>query len=810
MRARPFFPAALLALALAPTALAEIKEWHQYYDEGRKHIARNRPAEALGSLEEAVRLKPRSELNARPYGVIFIDYLPYYYLGVAHLQQKDYASAVRFFAEEEKNGAIKGRAELHKELQRLNAEAEAELRAQENRLLAQRAREEARRLLREALELQRAGKLDEALARLAGAQAAARDLDPQLQQQIEDTSRRMRNERKAREDAAATAHRLDQALSEGQRLLEQGQAAEAIVKFDEVLATDRAHSRALEGKRDAQERIRASKNRQALGAAFQEGKVHFEAARYEEARLRLTVAATDPANAQARELLERARAILEGTRQQKEERLKIEGLMSEAERLMESRKFPEAQVRFERILELDPEHVQARERYGRAERMTGEMIFEKWFPNQGPSLIFYQPSFALRDGVTVAEVDEPTLPVHGYASDDRGIAKLAFLVGDRVVAEQVPAAVPRNEEFKRQFPLEKGGNEIKVVATDTMGVEREATFRINRRLRFYETRAFLPSALAAALALVGTGLGVQRARRSRAIRRRFNPYIAGAPVLEDDMFFGRQKLMTRILNVLHHNSLMITGERRIGKTTFLYHLKKALEADTGTEYKFFPVFTDLQGVPESAFFHTLLADVADALQLSPPTLAALRFKPELEKYDGRDFSHDLQRVIEELKARTDRRVKLALLIDEVDVLNEYSERVNQRLRSIFMKTFSEHLVAIMSGVGVKRTWKSEGSPWYNFFDEVELKALSREEAEALIRQPVEGIFRFDQDAVEAIVAHSEMKPFFVQKFCIHSINRMLEEGRSVVRLADVEEVREAVLSEAREEAPPPVRHPVSA
>ena len=75
------------------------------------------------------------------------------------------------------------------------------------------------------------------------------------------------------------------------------------------------------------------------------------------------------------------------------------------------------------------------------------------------------------------------------------------------------------------------------------------------------------------------------------------------------------------------------------------------------------------------------------------------------------------------------------------MLNEYSERVNQRLRSIFMKTFSEHLVAIMSGVGIKRIWKSEGSPWYNFFDEIELTAFSREEAEALIRQPVEGVFR---------------------------------------------------------------------
>jgi hypothetical protein len=276
------------------------------------------------------------------------------------------------------------------------------------------------------------------------------------------------------------------------------------------------------------------------------------------------------------------------------------------------------------------------------------------------------------------------------------------------------------------------------------------------------------------------------------VRRRFNPYIAGAPVLDDSMFFGRQRLMNRILNVLHHNSLMITGERRIGKTTFLYHLKRALLTDDKTEYQFFPVLTDLQGVPESAFFHAVMGDVVEALSLRPETLQSLRFRPDDEGYDGRDFSHDLQRVIEELKTRTPKRVKLALLIDEVDVLNAYSERINQRLRSIFMKTFSENLVAIMSGVGIKRTWKSEGSPWYNFFDEVELHAFSREEAEALIRTPVQGVFRFEPEAVERILELSLLKPYLIQKFCVHAVNWMLEQGRTRVKPSDVEAVRDAV------------------
>jgi hypothetical protein len=266
------------------------------------------------------------------------------------------------------------------------------------------------------------------------------------------------------------------------------------------------------------------------------------------------------------------------------------------------------------------------------------------------------------------------------------------------------------------------------------------------------------------------------------------------------MFFGRQKLLNRLLSVLHHNSLMITGERRIGKTTFLYHLKKVLEADEGSEYRFYPVLIDLQGVPETQFFAALISDVVEGLALSPAGREGLRFRPGTQAYDGRDFSHDVQRVLHELEGRTSHKVKLALLIDEVDVLNGYSEHVNQRLRSIFMKTFSESLVAVMSGVGIKRTWQSEVSPWYNFFDEVELSVFTREEAEELIKTPVEGIFRYESAALERILERSGKKPYLIQKLCINAVNHMLEEDRSTVTLQDVRAIEEEVLLD-RDEAP---------
>jgi hypothetical protein len=121
-----------------------------------------------------------------------------------------------------------------------------------------------------------------------------------------------------------------------------------------------------------------------------------------------------------------------------------------------------------------------------------------------------------------------------------------------------------------------------------------------------------------------------------------------------------------------------------------------------------------------------------------------------------------------------------------------------------MKSFSENLVAVMSGVGIKRRWKSEVSPWYNFFDEIELAPFSRQEAEALVREPVAGVFRWRSEAVERVLELSRLKPYLVQKLCVHALNRMLEQGRSTIRLEDVDAARGAALTEdgpAEEPAP---------
>ena len=810
MRLRAPFVAGLLVLALgAPSVQAAPRSWYAYYLDARdKHIPAKRWKNALEELEQAVKLKPDSVLNEQTYGLNFEDYLPYFYEGKCHFALGDFNSAMRMFNIEEKAGKIQQRAELWKELRRLRAEADANQRGVDTAEKVRTLTQEVAKLRLRATELHKAGNYDEALKLLAQAEGTAKVLDAGTQGEIATATQRIRDEKTRVEEATRRTQRIEKAMADGLKLLQEGNPPEAKLKFEAVLAQDPSHEGALEGRRRAEAEILASTTKENREALLQQGRSLFEAGRYEDAQRPLAEAAADPSATEAQALLARARSYVEGIQKQKEIRSRADQLLSEAEKLIEKRLFPDAYVRLGSALELEPENVRARDRLLSVGRLIGEETLNRLFPNQPPVLTFFVPSGEGKVITTSAE--GPRIEVVGAALDDRGLSRIQFLQGGKVIADlDLLDSLPRKQDLRRTFDLAKGPNELKVIATDSLGATQEQAFLVTRTPLIYERAWFFPSAVASSAAIIGLGLAVQRTRRRRAVRNRFNPYIAGAPVLEDDMFFGRHKLLARIMNVLHHNSLMITGERRIGKTTLLHHLRKALEHDEGTDYQFFVVSTDLQGVPESGFFDAVMSDVADQLPLRPETREALRFRRGREWYDGRDFSHDLQRVVEDLTVRTPKKVKLALLIDEVDVLNEYSERVNQRLRSIFMKTFSEHLVAIMSGVGIKRIWKSEGSPWYNFFDEIELTAFSREEGEALIRQPVEGVFRWAPEAVEAILAYSELKPYIIQKFCIHAVNQMLEEGRTTITAADVEAVRPLVLFERAEEVAP-VRETASA
>ena len=111
-----------------------------------------------------------------------------------------------------------------------------------------------------------------------------------------------------------------------------------------------------------------------------------------------------------------------------------------------------------------------------------------------------------------------------------------------------------------------------------------------------------------------------------------------------------------------------------------------------------------------------------------------------------------------------------------------------------MKNFAENLVAVVSGVEIKKRWEREGSPWYNFFEEIEVRPFGEQDARDLIRKPIEGMFRADADVVERIIALTGGRPYQIQKLCVALVTRLHEERRRKMTVADVDAVANGVES----------------
>ncbi|MFQ5641291.1 MAG: ATP-binding protein [bacterium] len=409
-----------------------------------------------------------------------------------------------------------------------------------------------------------------------------------------------------------------------------------------------------------------------------------------------------------------------------------------------------------------------------------------------------EPVFALSSPTEpLSETRSSQVTLSGRVVDDQGIDYVVVTVNSKEVLSMRPGAIDdaKSFSFLGKVPLQMGENQIVLSAFDVDSTRHRALDRVTviRMPAIYQTTAFAVSVAAIFLLSIAIFFVTKIVKYRIAIVNKYNPYIAGSPIRKREMFFGREKLIKRILNSLHNNSMMVYGPRRIGKTTLQHQLKYRLEKLDDPDYDFIPVMIDLQGTSEKRFFHTLMEEILEICKPKLKDRISFRLDAKGGDYSGRDFSHDLKKLIERLSAQTEKKVKLVLLIDEVDELNKYSEQVNQKLRSVFMKTFAENLAAIMSGAYLKKTWESEGSPWYNFFEEIEVPPFESEDAVRLITEPVAGIFSYDEAAINKVITYSECKPYIIQKFCVNVINRIIEEKRRRVTPEDVELVKEQVL-----------------
>src|SRR5512139_1724361 len=112
-----------------------------------------------------------------------------------------------------------------------------------------------------------------------------------------------------------------------------------------------------------------------------------------------------------------------------------------------------------------------------------------------------------------------------------------------------------------------------------------------------------------------------------------NPYIAGNPVTGEEMFFGRENVFAFVRQALtgqhRDNVIVLYGQRRTGKTSALYQMRRHLDA------RYLCIFVDLHGLALNGidgFLWDLIGTIVRALrkdyQIDLPPLKRSEFKVE--------------------------------------------------------------------------------------------------------------------------------------------------------------------------------------
>ncbi|NEQ38088.1 MAG: ABC transporter substrate-binding protein [Okeania sp. SIO3I5] len=276
---------------------------------------------------------------------------------------------------------------------------------------------------------------------------------------------------------------------------------------------------------------------------------------------------------------------------------------------------------------------------------------------------------------------------------------------------------------------------------------------------------------------------------------RKNPYIIGHPIYEKESFFGRDSLFNFIDANLNNGAkvILLQGQRRIGKSSFLYQIPNFVGGDN-----FVFVYFDLQyqaSLTLAEVLEKLAIEIIRNIQPKPDNIKP-PLKTDLEANTEIFSEIFLPQVFENLGGKN-----LVLLLDEFDVLSNYNpasaiEHFFPYLQSIILnrqQLFHEQLF-IIAVVGRRLDDLKNLLNLFAGAPNQEIGLLDRDSAIQLITQsrhpqlitkPVEGVLEYQPDAIAAILELSAGHPYFTQAICFQIFQQAQAEAKWQVSSADV-------------------------
>nr|WP_290665147.1 tetratricopeptide repeat protein [Ardenticatena sp.] len=298
-----------------------------------------------------------------------------------------------------------------------------------------------------------------------------------------------------------------------------------------------------------------------------------------------------------------------------------------------------------------------------------------------------------------------------------------------------------------------------------------------------------------------------------------NPYAAyaeGGIVGDPTMFYGRDELIENIIRAIQRagtqsKSIVIFGQKRAGKSSILYHLKRKMEAsgnllviDIGNIGS---ILDEHSQIPfEYQILWSILRKLRDAIEdvveergLPPLNLI---FPQDREFYEHPSPLVKFRDVFDEYKRRTARtegwkHIQVVLLIDEFSYI--YSQIVSGKISESFMKNWKallqeNYFSVVLAGQDVMPKFKQRFPNEFGTTQDERVSYLKREDAIRLTDEPIRiggrnGESRYRERAIERILELTAGSPFYIQIVCDRLVKYMNRKRASLITEADVEQVK---------------------
>lgn len=246
-------------------------------------------------------------------------------------------------------------------------------------------------------------------------------------------------------------------------------------------------------------------------------------------------------------------------------------------------------------------------------------------------------------------------------------------------------------------------------------------------------------------------------------------YVIGMPLRDDAMFFGRRHQIAELLLAVRNRAVVtISGDKRIGKTSLLFKLKRILETPdvvaTGADM---PVYLSMEQCADgSHFFRQLLNKIATDIALPQEDRDSIGLDRVESEIAARDVIVELFYLLQDRRKR-----RVLLLLDEAQRLfhdlGDEGTRIAQGCRHLASE-YPDVFGLIIAGVDLTRYGQTQGpnSDLLGIGRILVLGPLDDADARELVQKPsrADGV-NYDTSSVDLICLYTGCRPLRIQRLC---------------------------------------------